>query len=278
MEILAALYAGIQFIDNLVQFGQIVEGLASPGANTAALAHELAVIEAALQGLVGEVQQCSVQILSAISQMDQQIFGSNMADKLSDADQAGIALALWQQEHADSAEQQALSTSEAGLAELVELYANAVFPAPSMVLVLARVLLSRLAVLGIFPAARTPADTDQLRAALTSLMATTNAIAAQIEAGNQIHVTNQTTTVPGVPHVHGPLTFTTVTVRYGNVLGDKIYNASVTRLSFQDAQVAAQPLLSAANQAQGQGLAEDLSHAQVLSLRQVIGAIQPVIG
>jgi hypothetical protein len=268
-EIIAALYGAIQVVDNLVQFGQIVAGL-TPGDDPQALA----TIEATLQELGNKIQQYSTQILSALSQIDQHIFGANMAERLAEADQAGVALALWQKDREDSARQQALDTSEGGLAKVVELYANSVFPGPAMVLVLARVFLARLAVLGVFPTARTGVDTEQLRTALGNLITSTDAIAAQIQAANQVHVTTQHGTIPGKP----PINFYIVAVRYVNIIGDKVYNQTVTRPTFWEAQVAAQPLLAAANAVEVEGLADDLDHAQVTRLRKIIETTKPIVG
>ena len=268
--LLLDLYQVVQAVDNLVQFGEIVASISTPDGN----AQDLIPIEAALQDLSGQIQQSSTQILAALTTLDQQIFGANMADKLSYADQSGIALALWEKEQTEPAREQALDTSEAGVAGMVELYGQGVYPGPAMVLVLARILLARLAVLGVFPDARTTADTAQLESALASLTTSTEAIGAQVQAANQVHVTTQHGTLPGRP----PIDFYIVTVLYANLLGDAVYNKSALGRTFADAQAAAQPLLAAASLVEAQGLAEDLDHAQVTSLRKIIETIRPIVG
>src|ERR1700694_1962939 len=118
---LTALYEAAQVVMGLVRFAETVFGLASPS-NSVTLAE----IEAELEAQSEEIRQYSAQILAAISQINQEILGEKMAEELAHADEAGVALALWEKDHEDSARQQALDTSESGLAGMVELYTNQV--------------------------------------------------------------------------------------------------------------------------------------------------------
>lgn len=273
--VIAALYAAVQVIDNLVQFGQAVGTLASgPSSSSEA---QLAAVETALEGLGQEVQQCCTQILAALTTLDEEVFGNQMADELSYADQAGIALAEWEQNQSSAAQEQALNTSEAGLAGMVEEYNNNVYPGTSMMIVLARVMLQRMAVLTIFPTARAAADTQQFVTALGYLTASTNTVAAYVQSANQVHVTSQyviLTGPTGKPIAHYYL----VTIYYSNMEGDKTYSKLVEGATLQAAMQAAQPYIADAEQVQAQGLAEDLAHAQVTSMEQIIQAVETFIG
>ena len=273
--VIVALYAAIQVIDNLVEFGQDVGTLASgPSSGSEA---QLAAVETALEGLAQEVQQCCTQILAALSKLDQEVFGNQMADELSYADQAGIALAEWEQNQSSAAQEQALNTSEAGLAGMVEEYSNNVYPGTSMMIVLARVMLQRMAVLTIFPTARAGADTQQFATALGYLTASTNTVAAYVQSVNQVHVTSQyvvLTGPTGKPVSH----FYLVAIYYSNMAGDKTYSKAVEGATLQAAMQAAQPYIAEAEGVQAQGLAEDLAHAQVTSMEQIIQAVETFIG
>src|ERR671936_44731 len=126
-DLLDDLKQTLEVFNNLVQFGQLVAGLGS--GNDPSL---LEAIEAALEGLSSQIHQISSQIFSALSTIEHEIFGTQMAALLAYADQAGEALAEWQKNHQDGARQQALNTSESGLTGIVELYSNNVFPGMAM--------------------------------------------------------------------------------------------------------------------------------------------------
>lgn len=268
--VLDALYAALQVINNLVQFGQIVGSL-TPGSSGDQ--QQLAEVEADLETLGQEIQQCSSQILAALSTLQQEVFANQMADELSYADQAGVALAEWEQNKGSAAQDQALNTSEAGLAGMVEEYANSAYPGPSMMIVLARVILQRMAVLSIFPASRAAADNQQIQSALNYLIAATNYVAAYINSMNQVSVTSREVVITGptgkpVGHYY------IVVVSYANIEGNVSYSRTAMGGTLQAAMQAAQPLIGQAEQAQAQGLTDDLAYYQVTSMERVIQAVE----
>lgn len=195
--VILVLYGAVQFIDNLVQFGQIVNSITSGSGGD----NQLGDIETQLEELSEQVQDDSAKILAAISDSDQAFFRTTMASMLAHADNAGSALSEWQQTGDPARSEEALNESEAGLSGIVELYNDQAFSGLSMILVLVRILLQRLAVLGVLPNVRTTTDTAQLRAALQFLNADTAAIAAAVEAANQVGVSTTLVALPYRPPV-----------------------------------------------------------------------------
>jgi hypothetical protein len=265
--VLEALYAALQVIVNLVQFGQLVSS-GTPSSNPATQ-QQLAAVESTLETLGQEIQQYSTQILAALSTLDQQVFGNQMADMLSYADQAGIALAEWEQSQNSAAQAQALNTSEAGLAGIIEEYNGQVYPDTSMMIVLGRVALQRAAVLSIFPTMRATADNQQIQAAVQYLTASVNPVAAYVNAMNQVQVSSQYVVITGptdkpVDHYY------IVLVYYTNLEGNETYSKSTMGPTLQAAMQAAQPYITQAEQVQTQGLADDLAYYQVTGIEKII--------
>ncbi|MGO9077451.1 MAG: hypothetical protein ACLQDY_00185 [Streptosporangiaceae bacterium] len=258
--VLQALLAVAGIISKLVSFGQDSSSNDQPQLNA---------IESELEGLAGDIQQYSTQILAAISTLSQEVFGNEMAGLLSYADQAGVALAEWEQTQNSESQGQALTASEAGLAGIIEEYNGEVYPATSMMLVMGRVLLSRVAILTIFPSFVTSTDTQQVQTGVGYLSASISPVTAYINSGNQVRVSSQVvnvTTPLGKPGIH----YYVVTVYYANIEGNVTYNKSATGATLAAAMQAAQPLIAQAEQAQAQGLADDLNYYQVTAMDQVV--------
>lgn len=270
--VIEALYALLQVIDNLGQFGQIVGSLAPGSSDETQLQTQLASVESTLEAADQQIQQYCTQILAAISTLSQEVFENQMADELSYADQAGIGLAEWEQSQSSESQDQALTTSEAGLAGMVEEYNNNAYPGPSMMIVLARVTLQRMAVLSIFPSFRAAADNQQVQTALGYLTTSVDAVQAYVQSMNQVHVNSQYHSVQ--LGLHTFYDFWTVTVSYSNMQGNETYNKTVEGSTLQAAMTNAQPLIAAADQAQQAGLASDLAHFGVTGLLGIIQQIQ----
>jgi hypothetical protein len=268
--VLAALFAAIQVIGNLVKFAQTVAPNAF-GSSPSDQA-QLTEIESTLEQLDSDIQQYSTQILAALSTLSQEVFGNEMAGILSSADEAGINLAEWEQNQSPTAQAQALSTSESGLAQILEEYENNVYPGPSMMLVLARAILSRVAVLQIFSTFRSTSDNEQITSAVQFLTTAVNYVSAYITSMNQVNVTNREVTVTGAtgkPAGH----FFTVTVSYSNLEGSVAYNKTAIGATLAAATQAAQPDVAQAEQDQKQGLADDLNYYQVTNIENIIQSV-----
>jgi hypothetical protein len=269
--VIAALYALLQVIDNLGQFGQIVGAIGPDSNQETQLEAQLAAVESTLETADQEIQQYCAQILTALTTLSQEVFENQMADELSFADQAGIALAEWEKNGSSDAQAQALNTSSAGISGVVEEYNNNAYPGPSMMIVLARVTLQRMAVLSIFPSFRATADNQQVQAALGFLTASVDAVQTYVQAMNQVHVNSQYHSVQ--LGLHTFYDFWTVTVSYANIQGNETYNKSVSGTTLQAAMNAAQPLIAQADQDQQAGLASDLAHFGVTGLLAVVQQI-----
>lgn len=260
--ILAAMAALGEVVNNMVQFAQNI-GLLLGGDDVAA---QLQQIEEQLAGLEAEVQQVSKQILVALAQLDQEVFGTTMADILADVDAAGVALAEWSQAGDDASRDQALASSQTALATILELYANGVYPPLSMVFVLARGLLQRLAVLAIFKDVASPADIAQLGSAIQEIQAVVNSLVSQITAANQIRSGTQVNTVSVKPVRVNYEAY----VYYSNISGDKAYNNVTFASTVAAMQASLANMLTAAHAVANQGMQEDLDRAQVPSLSEVV--------
>jgi hypothetical protein len=271
---IAALFAMMGAILTLVNFGKLVESISNGPSDVPGLVAS----EKDLEILSDVVQQNSTEILAAISNLDRQEFLAKMAVIMADADQAGDAMSEWNDTRDPTRRASVLDTSEAGLTNILELYRNRVYPGESMVVVLARLLLTRLATFSAFEGMRSDTDTKELQDALNYLSQSTESIAAWIQAQNQVHVSNSTIVHQGNLRTPGWISYI-VTVTYANIRGDVTYKGgAASETSQEDAQAKAQPSIAAANQASAQGLSEDLDYAQVTKLREIIQAISPVIG
>jgi hypothetical protein len=275
--LLVVLYGVVQFVDSIEKFGEIVKSITSGSGSPS----QLDDIESQLGGLSAQVQGVSVQIAVVLAEIDEILqtdLKNDMSDILTKADDAGIALAEWEKTKDSNQRDYALNISLDGLDSIVEKYNNNAYPGPSMVLVLARLLLQRLAILAVFPKYRTKLDTAQLRTALQYLLTEINAIATPIYTANQVAVSTsvEVVVIPSRPPI--TRTFYEGRVGYSNVLGDKTFNKSVTAGTLQQVQNDLPPLVAEADQVRAQGLAEDLAYAQVTSLRKVYATAQPLVG
>jgi hypothetical protein len=258
--VLQALLSAAGIISKLVQFGQ------SSSSDDQA---QLNAIETDLEQLAGDIQQYSTQILAALSTLSQEVFGNEISGLLSYADQAGVALAEWEQTQNPASQSQALNTSEAGLAGIAEEYNGQVYPVTSMMLVLGRILLSRVNILIVFPSFVTSTDTQQVQTGVGYLTQSIAPLTAYINSMNQVTVTNREVIITGptgkpVEHYY------IVTVSYANIERNMAYIESANGATLAAAMQAAQPLIAQAEQAQAQGLSDDLAYYQVTAMDQVV--------
>ncbi len=258
--VLQALLSAAGIISKLVQFGQ------SSSSDDQA---QLNAIETDLEQLAGDIQQYSTQILAALSTLSQEVFGNEISGLLSYADQAGVALAEWEQTQNPASQSQALNTSEAGLAGIAEEYNGQVYPVTSMMLVLGRILLSRVNILIVFPSFVTSTDTQQVQTGVGYLTQSIAPLTAYINSMNQVTVTNREVIITGptgkpVEHYY------IVTVSYANIERNVAYIESANGATLAAAMQAAQPLIAQAEQAQAQGLSDDLAYYQVTAMDQVV--------
>jgi hypothetical protein len=278
LGMLAAVLAAFSLITgvsgDLGKLMSVVVGLFTGAtSNTGNDAKQLDEIQQEMQAQSQAIAQSSAAIQAQLSTLDHQVFANAMSAILANVDSSGIALAEWHQNQDASQREQALNTSEEGLAAILEEYDNNAYPPEALLPVLGRAVVARLAVLGTFADAPAAADTTQVTKALSDLQMSISTFDGHLVAANQIHTTNSVLWLPAPPpwsphSPHGQYRYTSQ-VTYANVTGDKSYNNSVFALGHGVSQQQLAPLLQAASDMQTAGLAEDRERGGVPTFESI---------